>query len=33
LQKNAQLSYAYDINIVLSADAGRTWSSPIEPHD
>ena len=33
LQKNAQLSYSYDINIALSTDAGQTWGSPIKPHD
>ena len=33
LQKSAQISYSYDINIVLSSDSGQTWGSPIQPHD
>ena len=33
LQQSAQISYSYDINIVLSSDSGQTWGSPIQPHD
>ena len=33
LQENANLSYAYDINIALSFDAGQNWGPPIIPHD
>jgi hypothetical protein len=33
LQKNVNISYAYDINIGLSSDSGQTWGSPIEPHN
>ncbi|MDG2404212.1 MAG: exo-alpha-sialidase [Paracoccaceae bacterium] len=33
LQESAQISYSYDINIVLSHDAGQTWGAPIQPHD
>ena len=33
LQENANLSYAYDINIALSSDAGQSWGPPIVPHD
>ena len=33
LQESAQVSYSYDINIVLSHDAGQTWGAPIKPHD
>jgi hypothetical protein len=32
LQENAQLSYAYDINIGLSNDAGVDWGNAIIPH-
>ena len=33
LQENANLSYAYDINIALSSDVGKSWGPPIVPHD
>mgnify|MGYP001340940476 CR=1 FL=1 len=33
LQENAKVSYSYDINILLSDDAGQMWGSPIQPHD
>ena len=33
LQENADLPYAYDINIALSSDAGKNWGRTIIPHD
>ena len=32
LQKNGGASYAYDVNIALSKDGGRSWSKPLVPH-
>jgi hypothetical protein len=32
LVSNAEPWYAYDINVVLSRDSGRTWSEPFVPH-
>ena len=32
LQKTAAKSYAYHIQLVVSADRGRTWSAPVTPH-
>lgn len=32
LVKSGPASYAYDVNIALSKDAGKTWSKPVVPH-
>ena len=32
LVKSGTKSYAYDVNIALSKDAGKTWIKPIVPH-
>lgn len=32
LQKTATKSYAYHIQLVVSADRGKTWSAPVTPH-
>ncbi len=32
LQKTAARSYAYHIQVVGSADRGKTWSTPVTPH-
>lgn len=32
LVKTGQGTYAYDVNIALSKDAGKSWSRPIVPH-
>ncbi|AGI69616.1 hypothetical protein OAN307_c42190 [Octadecabacter antarcticus 307] len=32
LKENADLSYAYDINLALSGDGGQTWGDAITPH-
>jgi hypothetical protein len=32
LQKTAAKSYAYHIQLVVSADRGKTWSAPLTPH-
>ncbi|WP_245814890.1 MULTISPECIES: sialidase family protein [Litoreibacter] len=32
LQEDGDGPFAYDVNIALSADEGRTWSAPIVPH-
>jgi hypothetical protein len=32
LEKSAELTYAYDVVFVQSADGGKTWSTPIRPH-
>lgn len=32
LKENADLSYAYDINLALSGDGGQTWGDVITPH-
>jgi hypothetical protein len=32
LQKSGAGTYAYDVRIALSADAGATWSAPLTPH-
>ena len=32
LQKTASKSYAYHIQLVVSADQGKTWSAPVTPH-
>lgn len=33
LQKHGGTAYAYDIRIAQSSDDGRTWSTPIAPHE
>jgi len=33
LQQRPEHVYSYDIRMVVSRDAGRTWSSPQTPHD
>lgn len=33
LEKSADLTYAYDVVFVQSADGGASWSEPIRPHD
>ncbi|MFZ5841310.1 MAG: sialidase family protein [Pseudomonadota bacterium] len=33
LRKSAPDSYAYDVLLAFSHDAGKTWSVPIKPHD
>lgn len=32
LEKSASSTYAYDIRLVHSSDAGRSWSNPMTPH-
>lgn len=32
LVKSGTATYAYNVNIALSKDAGKTWSKPIVPH-
>lgn len=32
LVRSGTATYAYDVNIALSKDAGKTWSKPIVPH-
>ncbi len=32
LQKSADLTYAYDVVFVQSADGGASWSEPVRPH-
>jgi hypothetical protein len=32
LELRAAWGYAYDVKVVLSTDAGRSWSAPITPH-
>lgn len=32
LQKSGPATYAYDVRLSLSTDAGRTWSDPVSPH-
>lgn len=32
LVKSGSRSYAYDVNIALSKDGGKTWSKPLVPH-
>jgi hypothetical protein len=32
LQKTAAKSYAYHIQLVVSADRGKTWTAPVTPH-
>lgn len=32
LVKSGSATYAYDVNIALSKDEGKTWTSPIVPH-
>ncbi len=32
LVKSGSGTYAYDVNLALSKDSGRTWSKPIVPH-
>ena len=32
LVKSGAATYAYDVNIALSKDGGRTWTKPIVPH-
>lgn len=32
LVKSGAATYAYDVNIALSRDGGKTWSKPIVPH-
>jgi hypothetical protein len=32
LKENADLSYAYDINLALSGDGGQNWGDAITPH-
>ena len=32
LVKSGAATYAYDVNIAMSADEGKTWSKPIVPH-
>ena len=32
LQKSADLTYAYDVVVVQTADDGATWSEPMRPH-
>jgi len=32
LVKSGTATYAYDVNIALSHDAGKTWTKPIVPH-
>lgn len=32
LRESTAVSYAYDVNLALSRDGGRTWSAPITPH-
>lgn len=32
LVKSGPATYAYDVNIAMSQDAGRTWTTPIVPH-
>ena len=33
LRTHARGAYSYNVNIALSADEGRTWSTPFIPHD
>ncbi|HEX4911789.1 MAG TPA: sialidase family protein [Permianibacter sp.] len=33
LRKSAPDSYAYDVQLAFSHDAGKRWSAPITPHD
>ena len=33
LQKSAPDTYAYDVKLTFSSDAGRHWSAPFSPHD
>ncbi len=33
LQKSAPDTYAYDVRLSFSSDAGRHWSAPVSPHD
>jgi hypothetical protein len=33
LQRNGSGTYAYGVRISQSADGGRTWSTPVVPHD
>ena len=32
LVKSGQSTYAYDVNITLSKDGGKSWSKPVVPH-
>ncbi len=32
LQRHGTASYAYDVRIAISTDAGRTWAPPMAPH-
>ena len=33
LQRHGPTAYAYDVRITTSADAGRTWGTPLVPHE
>ena len=33
LQKNGDAPYAYDVVLAASRDGGRSWSTPVRPHD
>ncbi len=33
LQQRPGHAYSYDVRLAVSADAGRTWSEPMSPHD
>jgi hypothetical protein len=33
LQQRPGHAYSYDVRMAVSADAGRTWSEPMSPHD